>query len=233
MVIYEIINTVNNKRYIGKDKHNNPNYFGSGKLINKAIEKYGKDKFIKVILEYCNSEEHMCERERYWIQITNAQHSDLYYNIGEGGNGGDNITHNPNRYEFIEKMKIINADPQYIRTRSGHSDTTKQNQSKAAEGRYTLNWFIKKYGNDKGVILYNERNKQLSGRFLSDTQKETLTNITKNDLIKLIKSGYTQEQLKQHYNITHKRLYKKYLEHFNTSKFKEVCDIINIFYLNN
>jgi len=229
MVIYEIINTVNNKRYIGKDKHNNPNYFGSGKLINKAIEKYGKDKFIKVILEYCDSEEHMCERERYWIQITNAQHSDLYYNIGEGGNGGDNITHNPNRDLFIQRVT------ENRKTHPSWKPTTenKKNMSKAAEGRYTLNWFIKKYGNDKGVILYNERNKQLSGRFLSDTQKETLTNITKNDLIKLIKSGYTQEQLKQHYNITHKRLYKKYLEHFNTSKFKEVCDIINIFYLNN
>jgi hypothetical protein len=78
MVIYEIINTVNNKRYIGKDKHNNPNYFGSGRLINKAIKKYGKDKFIKIILEYCDSEEHMCEQERYWIRIADAQHSDLY-----------------------------------------------------------------------------------------------------------------------------------------------------------
>jgi hypothetical protein len=227
MVIYEIINTVNNKRYIGKDKHNNPNYFGSGRLINKAIKKYGKDKFIKIILEYCDSEEHMCEQERYWIRIADAQHSDLYYNIGEGGNGGDNITNHPNRNEFIEKMKIINTDPKYIRTRSGHSDTTKQNQSKAATGRYTLNWFIEKYGNERGVILYNERNIHLSGRFLSDKQKESLNNITKEDLSNLIKLGYTQEQLKQHYGITHKRLYKKYLEYFGTSKFKEVFNIIN------
>jgi hypothetical protein len=227
MVIYEIINTVNNKRYIGKDKHNNPNYFGSGRLINKAIKKYGKDKFIKIILEYCKSEEHMSDRERYWIRITDAQHSDLYYNIGEGGNGGDNITNHPNRNEFIEKMKIINTDPKYIRTRSGHSDNTKQNQSKAAKGRYTLNWFIEKYGNERGVILYNERNIHLSGRFLSDKQKESLNNITKEDLSNLIKLGYTQEQLKQHYGITHKRLYKKYLEYFDTSKFKEVFNIIN------
>ena len=227
MVIYEIINMVNNKRYIGKDKHNNPNYFGSGRLINKAIKKYGKNKFIKIILEYCESEKHMSDRERHWIRITDAQYSDLYYNIGEGGNGGDNITNHPNRNAFIEKMKIINTDLQYIRTRSGHSDTTKQNQSKAAKGRYTLNWFIEKYGNERGDILYNERNIHISNRFLSDKQKETLNNITKDDLSNLIKLGYTQEQLKQHYGITHKRLYKKYLEYFGTSKFKEVFNIIN------
>lgn len=223
MVIYEIINTVNNKRYIGKDKHNNPNYFGSGRLINKAIKKYGKDKFIKIILEYCESEEHMSDRERYWINITNAQTSKQYYNIGEGGIGGDNITHNPNRDLFIQRI---------IENRKTHPSwkptaENKQNMKIAAAGRYTLNWFIVKYGNDRGVILYNERNIHLSGRFLSDKQTETLNNITKEDLSNLIKLGYTQEQLKQHYGITHKRLYKKYLEYFDTSKFKEVFNIIN------
>lgn len=223
MVIYEIINTVNNKRYIGKDKHNNPNYFGSGRLINKAIKKYGKDKFIKIILEYCKSEEHMSDRERYWINITNAQTSKQYYNIGEGGIGGDNITHNPNRDLFIQRI---------IENRKTHPSwnptvENKQNMKIAAKGRYTLNWFIDKYGNERGVILYNERNIHLSGRFLSDKQKESLNNITKEDLSNLIKLGYTQEQLKQHYGITHKRLYKKYLEYFDTSKFKEVFNIIN------
>jgi len=228
MVIYEIINTVNNKRYIGKDKHNNPNYFGSGVLINKAIQKYGKDKFIKIILEYCDSESHMAEREKYWIEITNAQKSKQYYNIGEGGIGGDNITDHPNRNEFIEKMRVINTDPKYIRTKAGHSQDTKQNMSIAAMGRYTLNWFIEKYGNERGTIIYNERNIQLSGRFLSDKQKEVLINITRDDLINKIKSGMTQEQLKQQYGLTHKRLYKKYLEYFGTTKFKEVFNIVKL-----
>jgi group I intron endonuclease len=105
MVIYETINKINGKRYIGKDKHNDPNYLGSGKILNKAIKKYGKENFIKTILEYCDSEKHMAEREQHWIEITDAQRSDIYYNIGEGGYGGDNITHNPNRDQFIQRVK--------------------------------------------------------------------------------------------------------------------------------
>lgn len=74
----------------------------------------------------------------------------------------------------------------------------------------------------------NKRNIQLSGRFLSDKQKEVLINITRDDLINKIKSGMTQEQLKQHYGLTHKRLYKKYLEYFGTTKFKEVFNIVKL-----
>jgi group I intron endonuclease len=164
MVIYETINTINGKRYIGKDKFNDPNYLGSGRILNKAIKKYGRENFIKVIIEHCSSEEELNERERYWINITNAQKSQKYYNIGEGGLGGDNITHNPNRQSFIEKMTIINNDPQYQRTRVGHSDSTKNNQRKAAQGRYTLQWFIDRHGQELGTQKYEERRYMLKNR---------------------------------------------------------------------
>ena len=60
MIVYKTTNLINGKIYIGKDKHNNPNYLGSGKRLNQAIKKYGRDKFIKEIIEYCDSESHMC-----------------------------------------------------------------------------------------------------------------------------------------------------------------------------
>ena len=50
MVIYEIKNLINGKKYIGKDSKNNPNYLGSGKYLKLAIKKYGKHNFIKEIL---------------------------------------------------------------------------------------------------------------------------------------------------------------------------------------
>jgi hypothetical protein len=225
MIIYEITNLINGKKYIGKDKNNNPNYLGSGKLIIKAIEKYGKTNFQKEILEYCESYEHMCEREIVWIDKFDAICSEQYYNLGIGGHGGDNWHKRKDTveyYEFVEKMKTINNQP---RINTKHAETTKQNQSLAATGRYTLPWFIEKYGNEQGVILYNERNIHLSGRFLSDTQKETLNNITKEDLAEQIKLGYTQEQLKQYYGITHKRLYKKYLEFWDCKTYSEVIKL--------
>jgi CRISPR/Cas system-associated endonuclease/helicase Cas3 len=41
MIIYKITNQVNSKIYIGQDKHNNPNYLGSGKILHLAFKKYG------------------------------------------------------------------------------------------------------------------------------------------------------------------------------------------------
>ena len=53
--IYKISNTLNEKNYIGQRTFDGDpsldSYFGSGKLLNKAIDKYGKEHFVKVILE--------------------------------------------------------------------------------------------------------------------------------------------------------------------------------------
>lgn len=50
MNIYLITNLTSGKQYVGRSKHNNPEYFGSGTYLNKAIEKYGKENFKKEIL---------------------------------------------------------------------------------------------------------------------------------------------------------------------------------------
>ncbi len=221
MVIYETINKINGKRYIGKDKHDDPNYLGSGAILTKAIKKYGRENFVKTILEHCDSEDHMAERERHWIKITGAQISDTYYNIGSGGNGGDNITNHPNRDEFIKKMTIINNDPMYVRTRNGHSDQTKQHQKNAAQGRYTLEWFQTKYGNAEGERRYTERNRRLSTRYLDADTEKWLNELTPDTLLRLLKTK-TQDQIKREYNITHKRLYKKYQEFWGCNTYSEL-----------
>jgi len=54
--VYKTVNTVNGKKYIGSKigphGYNGPffdsNYYGSGVDLNRAIDKYGKDKFINV-----------------------------------------------------------------------------------------------------------------------------------------------------------------------------------------
>jgi hypothetical protein len=61
MIIYKITNKVNSKIYIGQDKHDNPNYLGSGKILHLAFKKYGSENFIKEIIEECESKEHLNE----------------------------------------------------------------------------------------------------------------------------------------------------------------------------
>ena len=101
MVIYKTTNLINGKFYIGKDKHNNPNYLGSGKILNQAISKYGKANFKKEILEECEDYNVWLGREKYWIkELSATTHG---YNIAEGGLGGDTISNHPRKYEIGKK----------------------------------------------------------------------------------------------------------------------------------
>lgn len=92
MYIYKITNLVNNKIYIGQSKRkeiDTKEYFGSGKLINLAINKHGKENFKKEILEECKTKKELDERERHWIKYYNSTNRKTGYNISIGGDGGN------------------------------------------------------------------------------------------------------------------------------------------------
>jgi GIY-YIG catalytic domain len=89
MIIYKTINLINGNYYIGKDQKNNKSYIGSGVALQRAIKKYSKENFQKVILEYCDNPKHLCERETYWINFYDALNDVKSYNIAEGGHGGN------------------------------------------------------------------------------------------------------------------------------------------------
>lgn len=90
MYIYKIINKTNNKIYIGQsEKDVNVEYLGSGKILLKALKKYGKVNFNKEIIETCNSKEQLNEREKYWIAFYKSSERNVGYNISIGGNGGN------------------------------------------------------------------------------------------------------------------------------------------------
>ena len=102
MVIYKTTNLINSKYYIGKDEKNNPDYLGSGLLLNRAIKKHGRENFKKEILETCTNRTELNEKEIYWIEKPKAIENG--YNIALGGAGGDTYTNNPNLEIIIEKL---------------------------------------------------------------------------------------------------------------------------------
>ena len=127
MIVYKTTNLVNNKIYIGKDKHNNPNYLGSGKHLNQAMKKYGRDKFTKEIIEYCESEHHMSIRERYWISYYNSYDHSIGYNLTLGGEGGDTFTYRDSNDQDITRALISEKSKFYNDlNRHKHSQNTKK-----------------------------------------------------------------------------------------------------------
>lgn len=69
--VYCIINNITQETYIGRHNYKSKekwlDYMGSGTLIKKAIEKYGKDNFSKILIEECENIETLMEREESWI----------------------------------------------------------------------------------------------------------------------------------------------------------------------
>lgn len=85
-------NKINNKKYIGQHTKFNDKYFGSGKIIKLALKRYGIDNFEREILSYAYTLEELNKLEKDYIKQYNAIKSKEFYNIHEGGCGGDTYT---------------------------------------------------------------------------------------------------------------------------------------------
>ena len=101
-IIYKTTNTKNGKIYIGKSKTDNPLYLGSGVILNQAIKKYGKQYFLREVLEECDSSI-VDQREMYWISLLNSTDRNVGYNITIGGTGGDTVSNHPEKKNIVEK----------------------------------------------------------------------------------------------------------------------------------
>jgi group I intron endonuclease len=83
--IYKITNKLNNKFYIGmhQTRDLNDGYMGSGKLLKRAISKYGIENFSKEILHIFENEIDMRNKEKELVVLDK-----MSYNLLEGGLGG-------------------------------------------------------------------------------------------------------------------------------------------------
>lgn len=84
--IYMTTNKINGKKYIGQHKGKKEDcYLGSGVLILKAIQKYGKENFTKTILAEAETQEEIDELEKEFIAKYDAVNNEEFYNIASGG----------------------------------------------------------------------------------------------------------------------------------------------------
>ena len=174
--IYLTTNLINGKKYIGQHYgFLNDYYIGSGSLLKKAIEKYGKENFKKEILEICDGYESMNIAERTWIEKLNAVEDPLYYNIAEGGFNSNPCAGLSEEAELERRRKLSLAfsgeknyfygkhmrGPDHPQFGKHHSEESKRKMSLAKQGG--------KAPTAKAVAIYD-----LNGNFIREfeTQRE-------------------------------------------------------------
>jgi group I intron endonuclease len=88
--VYITTNLINGKQYVGDHKINPKHskyYIGSGHVLLKAFEKYGKDNFFKEILEWFDSREDSFKAQKKYIEYFNTLQPNGY-NISPTGGAG-------------------------------------------------------------------------------------------------------------------------------------------------
>ena len=138
--IYITTNLINGKRYLGQKGFNKKdwkNYLGSGYLFKKALEKHGKDNFLRVIIQFCFSEEELNNAEYELSVFFDVVNSNDWYNLVLGG-GGSRGWH-PSE----ETRKKMSQSAQNKIT----SEETKKKMSNAQRGEKN-NFYGKKHTED-------------------------------------------------------------------------------------
>ena len=118
--IYITTNISNGKRYIGQKAFikGYERYLGSGVLLKRAIDKYGKDSFIRDIVDIAYSKEELDNKEKEWIENYNAVKDDNFYNIAYGGIGTESGEKNPmynNTHTEEARRKISISKQKYVK----------------------------------------------------------------------------------------------------------------------
>ena len=155
-------------RYIGKHHGRiDDNYLGSGSKLKEAIKQFGKENFKKDILYISQTEEENCQKEKEFIATFDAVNSPLFYNIHEGGIGGNTTA----GYSFEDKEKL---SKKFSELRKGekngmygkhHTEESKKKMSENSKGKTSgeKNGMYGKSGNNalngKKIAMYDKNMK--------------------------------------------------------------------------
>jgi group I intron endonuclease len=200
MYIYKITNKVNGMIYIGQSKksfNESKSYMGSGKKIVGEIYIYGKENFVKDLIEECNTIEELDLREAYWIQYYDSANPEIGYNLRYGGNSS---LYNKEFKDTMKKSMSGEKNPFYGRT---HNTESKQKMSTAKIGSNNPNF---------GKMISDENRDKISKK---------LTGIKRNDLTKSLMSDSAKNRFYEETKCPHcdkigKQNMKRY--HFDNCK---------------
>jgi hypothetical protein len=190
-IIYMTTNVINGKVYIGQSKSNNPYYIGGGSELKKAIVKYKKSNFIKVILvDNIESCEQLNCLERFYIKLYDSNNPLIGYNIRPGG---ENRSFNHTK-EAINKIKErSNQQDNKERILQIQKLAAKSREGKHLERYSKEKMMTSRFGSLKKIFVYCKQTKTLLHVCTFSKDAETLTNVKRsairNNLCGLSKSA--------------------------------------------
>ena len=125
--IYITTNTLNHKQYIGKkvfDSHWRT-YLGSGIGLKRAIDKYGKEKFTRKIIDLAVSKDELNKKEKFYIGVFDAIKSPMFYNMSKGGIGGDTYCGKSAEEMSLIRQKLSRKGNKHPMYNKHHTDEVK------------------------------------------------------------------------------------------------------------
>lgn len=132
--IYAFLNLVNGKFYIGSAKDFYKRYHVHKSMLThnkhdnsyfqRAWNKYGKENFLFVIMEYVRDASKLEEREQFWIDETKCYERNIGYNARRIANSSLGVFHTQETKEKISKAKTgikLGAEARANMSRSSHT----------------------------------------------------------------------------------------------------------------
>lgn len=173
--IYKTTNLIDGKIYIGQKKSPKflgNKYLGSGRVLRKALDKYGRENFKVELIEEIDCLEKMDEREIYWIAQYNATNREIGYNRSEGGN--------------VNRTMVGENNPFY---RKHHSEETRKLMSE-----HNSHYMLGKHHSEETKQKIREKN---TGKIVSEETREKLSNNAKNNDNYGMKGKHVSEETKK------------------------------------
>lgn len=208
--IYLVTNNINNKKYIGKRESSefDTYYWGSGKYLQNAIHKYGKENFSREVLAWAETKEELCSLEEEYIRKYDAIESPEYYNLTKGGMGGgsvgdDNGAYGKHWYTNGEKQILCFEQDCPEGWHPGYSESRKKQIQQINLGKKFSDEHRKKISE----ALKDNPVRSMLGKHQSEYFKQRMSEIHKGKTISLemrkrisetLKDGYKQGRITKH-----------------------------------
>ena len=99
-------------KYIGKCIYDKKacswkTYLGSGLYIQRAIKKYGKENFYKIIIDEADNEDELRDIEEYYIDMFDAVNNKDFYNLKNSSMGGNTYDTDKNSERYKKRIEKV------------------------------------------------------------------------------------------------------------------------------